>query len=71
MRSESGVKGLKLTSGVWLLLPPLSVTALPACSAVLNRATRLLDAPTPEPRALDNRLWRKTQKWMIRKDIPV
>lgn len=55
MRSESGVKGLKLTSGVCCLLL-LSVMDFAEGSTFLNKATLLLEDPVPEPLALDSRL---------------
>lgn len=58
MSSESGVKGLKLTSGVCCLLLLLSTTDFPAGSTFLNKATLRLEDPVPGPRALDSRLWR-------------
>lgn len=55
MRRESGVKGLKLTSGVCCLLL-LSVRDFAEGSTFLNKATLLLEDPVPEPLALDSRL---------------
>lgn len=55
MRRESGVKGLKLTRGVWTL-SLLSVIDFPEVSAFLNRATLLLEHPELESLALDSKL---------------
>lgn len=54
MRRESGVKGLKLTRGVWCLLL-LSVIDFPEASAFLKRETLLLEDPAL-PLARDSRL---------------
>lgn len=66
MSTGSGVKGLKLTSGVCCLLL-LSMIDFPAGSTFLNRATLRLD--DPGPRALDSRLWwrRKHSRHSVRR----
>lgn len=55
------MKGLKLTRGVCCLLL-LSVSDFPEGSTFLNRATRLLEDPGPEPLALDNKLCKKEKE---------
>lgn len=66
MSSESGVKGLKLTSGVCCLLLLLSTMDFPAGSTFLNKATLRLEDPVPGPRALDSRLWRENTTVALR-----
>lgn len=55
MRRASGVKGLMLTKGVWLLLP--SGPDFPVESTFLKRATLLLEDTELAVLALFSKLW--------------
>lgn len=57
---ESGVKGLKLTSGICCFLP--SVKDFRGDSTFLKRATLLLEDPGAELLALDSKLCKKGLK---------